>query len=50
MDDPAFATLVGMLYYAMGFEHESSGRSIALGNISNSKIWEKIKNIIKDFK
>lgn len=50
LDDPVFATLVGMLYYAMGFEHESSGRSIALSNISNSKIWEKIKNIIKDFK
>jgi len=49
LDDPAFATAVGILYYAMGFEHEPQTRSFNLGDLGNSKFVDKLKKIIKDF-
>lgn len=53
LNDPAFATAIGILYYAMGFEHEPPSKSMKLGKISKkldtSKIMEKIKSILKDF-
>ncbi|MDD3524135.1 MAG: cell division protein FtsA [Candidatus Cloacimonadaceae bacterium] len=49
LDDPAFATAVGILYYAMGFEHEPQARSFNLGDLGNSKFVDKLKKIIKDF-
>jgi cell division protein FtsA len=49
LEDPAFATTVGILYYAMGFEHEPEPRSFNLGNLGNSKFVDKLKKIIKDF-
>ncbi|MDD3104039.1 MAG: rod shape-determining protein, partial [Candidatus Cloacimonetes bacterium] len=49
LDDPAFATTVGILYYAMGFEHEPEPRSFNLGNLGNNKFVDKLKKIIKDF-
>jgi cell division protein FtsA len=49
LDDTAFATTVGMLYYAMGFEHVAQTHSFSLGNLGNSKFVDKLKKIIKDF-
>lgn len=53
LNDPAFATAIGILYYAMGFEHEPQSKMNKLGNIGKkidtSKIMEKIKSILKDF-
>lgn len=49
LDDPAFATTVGILYYAMGFEHDPETRSFSLGNLGNSKFVDKLKKIIEDF-
>lgn len=49
LDDPAFATAVGILYYAMGFEHEPQTRSFNLGDLGNSRFVDKLKKIIKDF-
>jgi len=49
IDKPEFATVIGILYYAMGFEYESQNRSFSLGNLGNSKFVDKLKKIIKDF-
>ncbi|MCB5258846.1 MAG: cell division protein FtsA [Candidatus Cloacimonetes bacterium] len=49
LDDPAFATAVGILYYAAGFENEPQSRSLNLSNLGNSKFVDKLKKIIKDF-
>lgn len=49
LDNPAFATVLGILYYAMGFEHEPQSKSFNLGNLGNSKFVDKLKKIIKDF-
>ncbi|MCB5267922.1 MAG: cell division protein FtsA [Candidatus Cloacimonetes bacterium] len=49
LDNPAFATVIGILYYAMGFEHEPQTRSFNLGNLGNSRFVDKLKKIIKDF-
>jgi cell division protein FtsA len=49
LDDPAFATAVGLLYYAQGFEHEAPARSFNLGDLGSSKFVDKLKKIIKDF-
>jgi len=49
LDDPGFATAVGILYYAMGFEHDPQARSFNLGDHGTSKFVDKLKKIIKDF-
>lgn len=49
MQDPAFATLVGTLYYAFDNIQDSQPKSFKLKGISDSKLWDKIKDIIKDF-
>lgn len=49
LDHPAFATLVGMLYYAMDIHQETPSRGIDLSKLGTNKIWDKIKTIIKDF-
>jgi cell division protein FtsA len=52
LDNPAFATSLGILLYAMGFEHEPQTRSFnlgSLGNLGNSKFVDTLKRIIKDF-
>jgi cell division protein FtsA len=49
LDDPGFATAVGILYYAMGFEHDPQARSFNLGDLGTSKFVDKLKKIIKDF-
>ncbi len=49
IDKPEFATAIGILYYAMGFEHEPQNRSFSLGNLGNSKFVDKLKKIIRDF-
>lgn len=49
LDGPAYATSVGILYYAMGFEHNPQTRSFSLGNLGSGKFVDKLKKIIKDF-
>ena len=49
IDRPEYATAIGILYYAMGFEHDSQKSSFSLGNLGNSKFVDKLKKIIKDF-
>ncbi|MDD4147937.1 MAG: cell division protein FtsA [Candidatus Cloacimonetes bacterium] len=49
LDDPGFATAVGILYFASEFEHEPQARSFNLGNLGNSKFVDTIKKIFKDF-
>jgi cell division protein FtsA len=49
LDDPGFATAVGILYFASGFEHDPQTRSFNLGNLGSSKFVDTLKKIIKDF-
>jgi cell division protein FtsA len=49
LDNPAYATAVGILYHAMGFEHEPQTKSFNLGNLGTGKFVDKLKKIIKDF-
>ncbi|HQQ68533.1 MAG TPA: cell division protein FtsA [Candidatus Cloacimonadota bacterium] len=49
LDNPAFATSLGILLYAMGFEHEPQTKSFNLGNLGKSKFVDTIKRIIEDF-
>jgi cell division protein FtsA len=49
LDGPAYATSVGILYYAMGFEHNPQTRSFSLGNLGSGTFVDKLKKIIKDF-
>jgi len=50
LEDPAWATAVGILYYASGFEHEPQTRSFSLGSLGTSKFIDKLKKILQDFK
>ena len=49
LDNPAFATAIGILYYAMGFEHEPQSKSFNLGSLGTGKFVDTLKKIIKDF-
>jgi len=49
LEDPAFATAVGLLYHACEDEREFKSSPFALGNIGKSQVVDKIKKIIKDF-
>lgn len=49
LEDPAYATAVGMLYYAAGQDNEPSGKSFNFPNLKSSKFVDKFKKILKDF-
>jgi hypothetical protein len=49
LEDPAFATVVGILYHACGQEPETSGKSFNLSNLKSSKFTDMFKKILKDF-
>ena len=49
LEDPAYATAVGILYYAAGQEVEPSSKSFNLSNLKSSKLVDKFKKILKDF-
>lgn len=49
LEDPAFATAVGLLYYARGLDRDLKPGSFFNVGLPNLKIMDKIKKIIKDF-
>ncbi|MDZ4182388.1 MAG: cell division protein FtsA [Candidatus Cloacimonadaceae bacterium] len=49
LDDPSFATALGILYYADGLGKEGKGGSSMLNSFTNFKIFDKIKKALKDF-
>ncbi|MEN6445730.1 MAG: cell division protein FtsA [Candidatus Cloacimonas sp.] len=49
LEDPAFATATGILYYALGKNNEPVNKSFTLPNLKNTKFMDKIKKILKDF-
>ena len=49
LDDPAYATVVGLLYYASNLEKEPKTGSFNLPNIQSVKILDKLKKLLKDF-
>jgi cell division protein FtsA len=49
LEDPAYATAVGILYYAADQEHETTGKSFNLSNFTTNKFVDKFKKILKDF-
>ncbi len=49
LEDPAFATVVGILYHACGQEAEPGGKSFNLSNLKSSKFADMFKKILKDF-
>jgi|GEM_PF-142487 cell division protein FtsA len=49
LDDPAWATAVGLLYHVAALDRELKTSTFSLGKIKNNKIFDSIKKIIKDF-
>jgi cell division protein FtsA len=49
LEDPAFATVVGILYHASSQDSEPSGKSFNLSNLKSSKFADMFKKILKDF-
>ncbi|MDD4310562.1 MAG: cell division protein FtsA [Candidatus Cloacimonetes bacterium] len=49
LEDPAYATAVGILYHAAGQETEQTTKSFNLNNFKSSKLVDKFKKILKDF-
>ena len=49
LEDPAYATVIGILYYAAGKNNEHPAKGFALPNIKGTKIIDKMKKILKDF-
>ncbi|MCK9309387.1 MAG: cell division protein FtsA [Candidatus Cloacimonetes bacterium] len=49
LEDPAYATAIGILYHAAGQDTEPSGKSFNLSNLKTSKIADMFKKILKDF-
>jgi len=49
LDDPAYATAVGLLYHGAGQEREVRAGSFNLPGIQPVKIWDKMKKLLKDF-
>ena len=49
LEDPAYATVVGILYYAAGKNNEPVSKGFTLPNIKGKKIVDKVKKILKDF-
>ncbi|HPB18714.1 MAG TPA: cell division protein FtsA [Candidatus Cloacimonas sp.] len=49
LEDPAYATVIGILYYAAGKNNEHPAKGFSLPNIKGTKIIDKMKKILKDF-
>jgi len=49
LEDPAYATVVGLLYHACGKEPEASSRGFNLNALKTNKLVDKFKKILKDF-
>lgn len=49
LEDPAFATAVGLLLIGSESETEFKAPSFNLGNLGKAQIFDKLKKIIKDF-
>jgi len=48
LEDPSFATAIGLLYYAKDIEPEGRSSQFSMPRLSGSKILDKIKNFIKE--
>jgi len=49
LEDPAYATVVGLLYHASAREPEAGSKGFNLSAIKPTKIVDKFKKILKDF-
>ncbi len=49
LEDPAYATVIGLLYLASGKELESGSKGFSLNTLKSNKIVDKFKKILKDF-
>ncbi len=49
LEDPAYATAVGLLYHAANQDNEPSGKSFTLSSLKTNKISDMFKKILKDF-
>lgn len=49
LEDPAWATVVGMLYHAASLERPAKAPGFKLGSVNTTRILEKIKKTFKDF-
>ncbi len=49
LEDPAYATAVGLLYHAANQDNEPSGKSFTLSGLKTNKISDMFKKILKDF-
>jgi len=49
LEDPAYATAIGILYHAMNQDMEPSSKSFHLSNLKANKFVDKFKKILKDF-
>jgi cell division protein FtsA len=49
LDDPACATLVGLLYLAADSDKDLKASSFSLGGLGKAPVFDKLKKIIKDF-
>lgn len=49
LEDPAYATVVGLLYHACGKDPESSSKSFNFNALKTNKLVDKFKKILKDF-
>lgn len=48
LEDPSYATLIGLLYYARDLYQDGRGSQSSMSRIQNFKIFDKIKNLIKE--
>ncbi len=48
LDDPSYATALGLLYYAKDLDTEFKPSGFKLGQISSMKFVDKLKNILKE--
>lgn len=48
LEDPSYATVIGLLYYSSELMADERGASFSLSKVKNLKIFDKIKNIIKE--
>ncbi|MGC9362172.1 MAG: cell division protein FtsA [Candidatus Syntrophosphaera sp.] len=49
LEDPAWTTVVGMLYHAASLERPAKAPGFKLGSLNTTRVMEKIKKTFKDF-
>ncbi len=48
LEDPSYATSIGLLYQAKEIYHDGPGSQFNLSKLKNNKFFDKIKNLIKE--